>query len=151
MTPKTPSGYPRVNATAEELDAFVRDGAADQRWHATACENLSRWAMEQLASDPDENVRAALLDHWRLPTELLERMWSANPQMRERIARHYNASPAMKGPVPLWQHSSRAVELYAEARGATPEMRHKILEVHATADHDHVTLEQAYDALLGEV
>lgn len=150
MAPSAPSGYPATHAPADEVDAFVRYGTVDQRWHATICENLSLWAMEQLASDPDEHVRAALVDNWRVPTELLERMWVTNPELRERIARHYNASPAMKGPIPLWQHSSRAVEIYAQDRGAPLALTERLLELHANADRDRRTLAEAFEEAGGD-
>lgn len=151
MTPDAPMGQPDEKSSTEELDAFVEFGSANQRWHAASCELLSPWAMEKLASDPDENVRASLLDNWRVPTELLRRMSATNPHLQERIAWHYNAPPDMKASVPLWQHSSRAVEQYAQDVGATPEVTRRLLELHGIADPSgNLTLGQAHRLALGE-
>lgn len=151
MTTDVPPGQPDERSTPEELDVFVKYGSVNQRWHAASCERLSPSAMERLALDPDESVRASLLDNWRIPTELLKRMSATNPHLRDRIARHYNAPPEMKAAVPLWQHSSRAVVQYARDVGAAPEVTRRLLELHGNADPGgNLTLGEAHRLARGD-
>lgn len=122
-----------LNSDEGALRAILDTGTEEDRWRLAGTEGLPTWVYVSLRDGDEEVVLANLALNSDCPPEVLKDLAVRRDGIAELARRNPNASPDTMDHAPLGSLSTRAVDRYLTARGATLAQRQAFADSHRSS------------------